>query len=162
MGAIATLLSLTILFTLGAAFADSGQGQKISARHARIVGLWDVNVTVTRCDTGATITTFSALHKYELGGTGQIVPYADNSGLSAHMMLWEHVEDNDYLMTVKMWRFDAAGNNIGWAILHNEVSINDDANEYWGSGTAQFFDPAGNLQGGSCPTFVGTRFTVEP
>jgi len=160
--AIAAALSLGVLVTYGNAFADSGQERRTSARHARIVGLWDVDVTVTHCGTGATLSTFSALHKYELGGTGQVVPYSDNSGLSAHMMVWEHVEGNDYMMAVKMYRFDAARNNIGWVILNNEVSINEDADEYHGSGTAQFFDAAGNLLGGSCPTFVGTRFTGEP
>jgi len=44
------------------------------ARHNRIVGLWDVQVTVFNCSTGVPLANFRALHKYELGGTGQVVP----------------------------------------------------------------------------------------
>ena len=57
--------------------------------------------------------------------------------------------------------FDGNGNYIGWTVVTSEVSLSDDANEYTGSGVAQFFDPAGNPVGGSCPTFTGTRFTGE-
>lgn len=141
------------------AHGQIGPDPQTNARHSRVVGLWDVEVTVANCATGATLATFSALHKYELGGTGQVVPNANTSGLSAHMMIWSHVEGNDYLMAMKMFRFDAAGNNIGWVVLNNEVSINEDADEYSGSGVAQTFNAAGVLVGGSCPSFVGTRFT---
>lgn len=143
-------------------YAQIGQDPKTNARHSRIVGLWDVVVTVTNCATGAPLASFPALHKYELGGTGQVVPNGNTARLSAHMMIWSHVESNDYLMAIKMFRFDEVGNNIGWVVLNNEISINEDADEYSGSGIAQTFDAAGNLVGGSCPTFAGTRFTGEP
>jgi len=43
----------------------------------------------------------------------------------------------------------------------NEVSINEAADEYAGSGVAEFFDADGNKLMESCPSFVGTRFTNE-
>ena len=43
----------------------------------KIVGLWDVQVTLTSCVSGATLGTFLAMHQYNLAGTGQIVPTSE-------------------------------------------------------------------------------------
>lgn len=161
VGIAAPLLIVTFVMQ-ATAYAQIGPDPKTIARHSRIVGLWDVQVTVNNCATGAPLASFLALHKYEFGGTGQVVPATNPAGLSAHMMTWSHVGGNDYQMAVKMFRFDGTGNSIGWVIILNEVSINEDADEYSGSGIAEIFDPAGNLVGGSCPSFVGTRFTGQP
>jgi hypothetical protein len=149
------------LVTQATAFAQISPDPQTNARHSRIVGLWDVQVTVTNCATGAALASFPALHKYELGGTGQVVPGTNPAGLSAHMVIWNHVGGNNYQMAIKFFRFDSAGNRIGWAVLNNEISIDEDAEEYSGSGVSQSFDNAGNLVGGGCPTFAGTRFTGE-
>lgn len=141
-----------------AVYAQDGPPQKPNARQHRIVGLWDVDVTITRCDNGAPLFTFPALHKYELGGTGQIVPATDPTALSAHMMTWNYAGNDDYQAAAKMFRFDEGGNYIGWVILNNEVSLSQNGNEYVGSGTAEFFNTAGVLVGASCPNFVATRF----
>jgi hypothetical protein len=159
---IAAALSIGILVTQATALAQVGPDPRTSARHSRIVGLWDVDVTVASCANGAPIASFKALHKYELGGTGQVVPATNPASLSAHMLIWSHVADNDYLMAMKLFRFDGAGNAIGWIVLTNEVSINEAADEYAGSGIAEIFDAAGNLVGAGCPTLAGTRFTGEP
>ena len=159
---ITAALLIGMFVTQATAYAQVGQHPQTNARHSRIVGLWDVVVTNTNCATGATLTTFPALHKFELGGTGQVVPAGNPTALSAHMMIWSHVENNDYLMAIKMFRFDAGGTNIGWIVLNFELSINEDADEYSGSGISQVFDAAGNPVGGSCPSLIGTRFTGEP
>ncbi len=159
---IAVVLLICTFVTQTTAYAQVGQDPKTNARHSRITGIWDVDVTLTNCATNDTLFTFAGMHKFELGGTGQIVPNANTSGLSPHMMIWSHVKDNDYLVAAKMFRWNAAGVNIGWIVLNFEVSINEDADEYSGSGTAQVFDTAGVLVGGNCPYFAGTRFTGEP
>lgn len=128
------------------------------ARHNRIVGLWDVQVTNFNCSTGVPLASFRGLHKYELGGTAQVVPSTNPALLSAHMGIWRHVQKNDYQLAFKMFRFDAAGNNIGWVIVRNDVAINEDATAYAGSGKAEVLDSNGNSLGTTCPAFTGTRF----
>jgi hypothetical protein len=135
--------------------------QSVNARHNRIVGLWDVQVTVFNCSTGVPLSNFRAVHKYELGGTGQVVPATNPAVLSAHMSIWSYVQQNDYRLAFKMFRFDPAGNSIGWIIVKNNVAINEDATEYAGSGQAEIFDSNGNSVGTTCPTFTGTRFSIE-
>lgn len=156
---IFTALLITTLFMQLTAFAQIGPEAKNNARHNRIVGLWDVDVTVTHCTLGFEIANFKGLHKYELGGTGQVVPATNPAGLSAHMMIWNHAGGNDYQMSMKMFRFDPSGNYIGWMVLTNEITINEAADEYAGSGIAEVFNAAGVLVAQTCPTFVGTRFT---
>ena len=143
------------------AWAQIGPDANSNARQGRIVGLWDVQVTITRCDNGTPLFTFPALHKYERGGTGQVVPSTNPAALSAHMVVWNHAEGNDYQTAMKMFRFDPDGNYIGWTVVTSEVSLSADGNEYEGSGVAEFFDTGGNPVGGSCPTITGTRFTGE-
>jgi len=157
----AAVLLIGVLVTYATAYAQIGPDPQTNARKSRIVGLWDVEVTVTNCASGAPITSFLAMHKYELGGTGQVVPAGNPTSLSAHMMVWSHLSGNDYLMSMKMFRYDPAGNTIGWIVLSNEISINEEADEYAGSGVAEIFNLAGNIVGESCPSFVGTRFTGE-
>jgi len=60
-----------------------------------------------------------------------------------------------------MFRWNAAGVNIGWIVMNFEVSINEEADEYSGSGIAQVFDTTGMQIGGNCPYLEGTRFTGE-
>ena len=156
---IATALLIGILMTYATAFAQIGPDPQTNARPNRIVGLWDVEVSLENCVTGTPLGSFLAMHKYELGGTGQVVPAGNPTALSAHMMIWSHVSGNHYLMSLKMFRYDGAGNTVGWNVLTNEISINEAADEYAGSGIAQIFNTAGELVGTSCPSFVGTRFT---
>jgi hypothetical protein len=159
MKATRSMLSkvLALLLLVGG-MQTIASAQSTDARDSRIVGVWDVQVTVTNCSTGATLGNFRALHKYELGGTGQVVPATNPAALSPHVSVWEPIEKNVYRMTFKMFRFDAAGNNTGWVIVRNNVAINEDATEYAGSGKAEIFDFNGNVVGASCPAFTGKRF----
>jgi len=141
------------------AHAKSEVNPNASASFNAIVGLWDVQVSVAHCVTGVVLSSFNAMHKFEVGGTGQVVPAGNPTSLSAHMMIWRHVSGGDYLASIKMFRYDGSGNYIGWIELNNEVSINAAADEYEGTGIADIYDAAGNQVGMSCPTLVGTRYT---
>jgi hypothetical protein len=127
-------------------------------RNDKIVGVWDVVVTVRGCSNGTPLATFPALHKYEVGGTGQVVPASNPSALSPHVTVWKQVGRHLYKMSVKAFRFDASGNNVGWIVVRNDVAVNEDGSGYAGSGRAEAFDSSGNSLGASCPAFVGTRF----
>jgi hypothetical protein len=132
--------------------------QSVNAYENRIVGVWDVQVTLYNCDTGAPFATFRGLNKYELGGTAQVVPATNPAALSPHVGVWSHVAANDYKLAFKMFRFDGAGNTLGSQVVRFDIAINDDATLYAGSGQSQLFDTNGNVVGRSCPTVTGTRF----
>ena len=162
INAIAVFIWMLTLFASLSAYAHDNTESKSSSGADRIVGVWNVQVTVANCAGGPPVATFPAMHKYEVGGTGQVVPGSNPALLSAHMMVWTRLGHNDYVSRFKMFRYDAAGNRLGWVVATNEVSINKKATEYTGSGVAEFFDNDGNFLMASCPTFSGTRFSAEP
>lgn len=153
--ALRTLLALLLLVGIMQTIVSA---ESVKSRRNRIVGVWETQVAVLNCSTGDTIASFRGLNKYEFGGTGQVVPATNPAALSAHMSIWSHVNKNNYQVDFKMFRFDATGNYIGWVIVRFDVALNEDATELTASGQAEFFDPDGNSQGTSCPTFTGTRF----
>jgi hypothetical protein len=155
------LETVLLLLALVSGVQTTVSAQNTHARHDRIVGLWDVQVTNFNCSTGVPLVSFRGLHKYERGGTAQVVPATNPALLSAHMGIWRHVRGNNYQLTFKMFRFDAAGNNIGWVVVKNDVAINEDATGYAGTGQAEIFDSNGNSVGMSCPAFTGTRFVRD-
>jgi hypothetical protein len=154
----ASALVIASLMLQASVSAQVGPDPATTARNERIVGLWDVEVAIFNCATDAPMGGFKAMHKFELGGTGQVVPNNSPTALSAHMMIWNHVKNDDYQVAIKMFRFDVNGANIGWVVLNNQVSIDKEGNEYVGSGVAEFFDANGNFQFSSCPSLIGTRF----
>ncbi len=157
MGFASALLIGTLL-TQGTATAATDPGRSLKDRQSRIVGVWDVEVVVSNCETNATLFTFLAMHSYTAGGTGQVVPATNPANTSAHMMIWRHIAGNTYQMAFKMYRYDANGVAVGWTVVSNEVSINNNATEYVGGGVAEAFDLNGNFQFASCPAFTGARF----
>jgi hypothetical protein len=153
--------ALLLLFALVCSVQSPVWAQSAKARSSRIVGVWDALITNTDCSTGTPLFSFRGLHKYELGGTAQVVPGTNPALLSAHMGIWRHVKGNNYQLTFKMFRFDGAGNNVGWNVVKFNVAINEDASAEAGSGKSEVFDVNGNLLATTCPTFTGTRFVGE-
>jgi hypothetical protein len=144
------------LFLHASAFAQGGTS--VNALQNRIVGLWDVQVSISPCGGGDPVGGFSALHKFELGGTGQVVPATNPAALSAHMLIWEHLGGNDYHWFVKFFRF-TNGVATAYNVIEGLVSISEDGTMYGGSGVASSYDLDGNYLGSSCPSFTGSRFT---
>lgn len=159
--AMTCLIGTFVLYGSAYAKADSDE-LNAKTHNSKIVGIWDADVVVASCSDPEDIkATFSAMHKYEAGGTGQVVPDSGATGLSAHMVIWSRVKKDEYDVSMKMYRFGPAGENIGWVIAHNEISMSDDGNEYVGTGKADFYNAAGIMLFSSCPSFVATRFTGE-
>jgi hypothetical protein len=160
--AIAAALSLGILVTYGTALAETGSNPLTNAKGSGIVGVWDVTVDLYNCDSGAYINSFPAMHKFELGGTGQVVPAGNSPTIPVHMMVWEYLGNNTYSSVFKFFRYNAGG-LIGTTVLTNEVWISEDGMEYGGSGISELYDLNGNLVGiAGCPSLSGTRFTEAP
>jgi len=131
---------------------------KSETRGNRIVGVWEAEIAVLDCSSGVQVAGFKGLHKFEAGGTAQVVPATNPAGLSAHAGVWRHLRKNLYRLEFKAFRFDPSGANLGWIVAKNDIVINDDGTAYVGSGQADVFDSGGTAVGKSCPTFTATRF----
>ena len=150
------------LVAQGSAFAADGSQPKTLFGPNKIVGLWEVDVVIENCLTGDPAGAFKAMHQYQMGGTGQVVPATNPALLSGHLAVWEHVRRNDYRQVVKFYRFDPTGSPVGSTVIRNEITINQSGTEYFGSGVADFYDLGGNYLFSSCPSFIGTRVGAQP
>jgi len=139
--------------------AEAGSNPLANAKGSRIVGVYDVSIDVHNCVSGAYLFSMVAMHKFELGGTGQLLPSGNSAVVPVHMMVWEYLGDDTWRSATQFFRYDAGG-VIGTGRIVNEVWLSEDGTEYGGSGYSENYDLAGNLVGvGACPSFTGTRFT---
>jgi len=158
---LATAILSVLTLASATAQAQAGPDPNSNSRHSRIVGVWDVQVSTFDCATGAPRGGFASIHSYARGGTGQVVPAGNPTGLSAHMMVWSYAGKDEYVAAIKFFRYDAAGTPIGYTVINNVLSLNEAADGFIGEGQADFYDMAGipvppvTL----CPESVGTRFT---
>ncbi|MDX1487536.1 MAG: hypothetical protein R3268_04995 [Acidiferrobacterales bacterium] len=151
------LTGVVSLLATSAVFADSNPLTK--AEGSRIVGVWDVSVTLFNCETGAQGPTFPALHKYELGGTGQVEPAGNSPANPLHLMVWEYLGKDHYSANIKFFRYDESG-VIGTTVISNVVWLDKSGTQYSGSGIAELYDLNGDKVGvAGCPSLSGTRFT---
>lgn len=153
-----TLRAVVVLSMLVGGIETFSSAQIAGTSPARIVGVWDVKVTVLDCSSGVPMFEFPALHKYELGGTAQAVTTANPAAQSAQVGVWSPAPKGQFQVAFKVFQFNGSGNNIGWTVVRNTVAVSEDGNQYAGSGQATVYDLNGNPLGASCPTFTGTRF----
>lgn len=141
---------------------NTEQTQENSSRRSgggRLEGTWDAQVTIRNCQTGAAIRTFASIGMFISGGT-----FLDSSSGTPQALrtpgqgVWGHVSRNTYRLSFKSFSFDAGGNFTGWTIIRHQVTLNDGADEYESAGTAEVYDPNGNLFFTGCSTSTATRF----
>ncbi len=126
----------------------------------RLEGTWDIQVTVRNCQTGAPIRTYAEIETFMSGGTTIVSTTGIPPALkTAGHGIWNHAGGNTYRFKFKSFSFDASGNFTGWAIIKQEVYLNQSANEYVSTGgTAEVYAPNGNLLFTGCSTTTATRF----
>jgi len=155
---VSILRAAVALLMLVGGLESASFAQSPNSNPGSIVGVWDVQVTILNCSTGDPIASVRGLHKYELGGTAQVVSATNPATQSAYVGVWTSVGKDKYQLHFKLFRFDPAGNYIGWTVVRNNIAISKDATLYAGSGQATVYDLNGNPVGASCPKFTGTRF----
>lgn len=168
-GMVFAILMLAMFASVWVSARDQGneqtnteQTQENSSRRSgggRLEGTWDAQVTIRNCQTGAAIRTFASMGMFISGGT-----FLDSSSGTPQALrtpgegVWTHNSGNTYRLSFKSFSFDAGGNFTGWTIIRHQVTLNDGAGEYESAGTAEVYDPNGNLIFTGCSTSTATRF----
>ena len=125
----------------------------------RLIGTWEVQVTIRNCQTGAAIRSFPSVITFMEGGT-----YLESTaGIPQALKtpghgVWSHIEGNLYQLKFKSFNFDAAGNFTGWTIIKHEPQLDRSADETASTGTFEVYAPNGVLVASGCSTTTGTRF----
>jgi hypothetical protein len=151
IGGMALVVLLLAIFAPIWVSGQSGGG--------RLEGTWNVQVTLRNCQTGAEIRTFASLTTFMFGGT----TLDSTSGIPQALKtpgqgVWSHVSGDTYRFSFKSFSFDAGGNFTGSTKIIHEAVLNSSGEEYSSAGTAEVYDPNGNLMFTGCSTTTATRF----
>ena len=133
-----------------------------SARHEnskKLIGTWDVRVTIRNCQTGAAIRTFASMATYMPGGTR----LGSTSGIPQALRtpehgVWNYLGGRNYKISFKSYSFDGADNFTGWSIVRHQLTLNHQADAGESAGTLEVYAPNGTLVSTGCSTTTTTRF----
>jgi len=125
----------------------------------RIIGTWDVQVTLRNCQNNAAIRTFPSIGTFMSGGT----MLDSTSGIPQALKtpghgVWSHTGGREYKFSFKSFSFDANGNFTGWTIIRHFALLNSRGIGYESFGTAEVYAPNGNLLFTGCSSTTATRF----
>jgi len=125
----------------------------------KLVGTWDVQVTIRNCQNGAAIRTFASIATYMSDGTR----IGSTSGIPQALRtpehgVWSYLGGRNYQLSFKSFSFDAAGNFTGWTIVRHQLTLNHRADAGDSAGTLEVYAPNGTLVSTGCSTTTTTRF----
>jgi hypothetical protein len=158
-----TMISFTII--AGSVKAQSIEvdlgkemGPEVINAGNQIEGAWDARVNITVCATGATIISFDAFALFAANGTFHDTNSTNPTVRSSAFGVWNRTRGRDYQFAFKFFRFDPAGNYLGYNVVRHHARLGDDGNSYVSAGSADFYDADGNLIMQGCSNSIATRF----
>jgi hypothetical protein len=126
------------------------------------VGTWIGQATITNCETGDVLQNFSRLTSFDRSGnvletsTG-LTPAQRTPALG----VWEHARRNSYEYGLRFFRFDVAGNYIGYTRAEWSVTVRKSGNSYHATALIDVFLPNGVVVAHLCGTEDATRFETN-
>ena len=154
----ATLLAVTALLTcaLAPSVATAQQPEPQSAR-GRLAGVWESNVTITNCQTGAVLASFRGLGKFDPDGgleqMNNMPPALGKIGLGS----WQYTGAQHYVATFEFFRFDATGAYSGIQKVTRDIVLVPGSNTFTSTIAFISYDLNGNPIATGCGTETATR-----
>ena len=162
IGGMALSILMLVMFapvSVSAQNTDEQTQQNSSRAGGRLEGVWDVQVTIRNCQTGAAIRTFASITTFAQGGTVLDTTSGTPQALrTPGQGVWSHVSGETYRFKFKAFNFDSSGSSTGWTIIKHVAHLNRSADELESAGTSEVFDPLGNLIFTGCSSTTSVRF----
>ena len=155
--ALATMLGLTVAQVL--VFAQDTQDTRAeNSAASKIEGVWDVRVTIRRCDTSDPIRSVRAMNMFIDGGTltetsGQIPTFQRGPGLGT----WDHLGGKRNSAIFRFFLFNADGSLAGTRKITRNIELSKDAKEFTAVAVIETFDANGHLIETGCATEIAAR-----
>ena len=160
-----TLLNTSKWFVVAACVSMLGVQMAAAGGHRpehRIKGVWSARVDIKNCvgDQPGNVVfgSFDAMNIFGADGTFLDTNSQDPKARSAHFGYWRHIRGLKYEFAMKFFMFDATGANTGWRIVRHDVVLARSGLSFASGGTAETFDPDGNLIATGCSTSTAIRF----
>ncbi|MGH8157790.1 MAG: hypothetical protein ACREPQ_06695 [Rhodanobacter sp.] len=124
----------------------------------RLVGVWDVNVTLRDCVSGNAVATFPAMNQY--------APDGSQSELGVNMSpaarypsfgTWHFIGLGKFASEFKFFRFNPDGSYAGTQEVKRTITLSNDANSFTTTASVAIYDPAHHLVKSGCATEAAVR-----
>ena len=157
---------LTAMFLLGAgggfvwmvAVGSAQEAEDSQGQAQRIVGVWDVAVTLRDCQTGNPVGAVRARNMFIAGGTLTELNARGNPSLRNPSFGTWHVDgQGTYSAVFRYSRFDSAGTFTQTVKVARQIRLSRDANAFAASAFVEVFDATDNLIQTGCATEAATR-----
>jgi len=158
------LMRVTILAAIAAAVASAQLpqptllGNFVGYGAASLPGVWDINVTVVNCQSGALIRTVRSVMLIRTDGT--LTETANTATRGMSQGVWYHAYGQTYGTAYWFFRYKPDGTFASFAQAANTVTLSDDGATLSATGTVQDFDANGNLLSNGCVTHSAKRLVI--
>lgn len=122
---------------------------------ARLVGIWNVAVTVVNCQTGAVIRNVHSVQMYQPDGAFSETTSIGTRGSS--IGYWTHDQAQAYTANYFFFRYNPDGTFASIAKAANNITLSGDGSEFSVTATIQDYDANGNLLSTGCVTQTAKR-----
>jgi hypothetical protein len=146
-----------VFATVAMAFAGS-QTLLFAQGNHNLEGTWDVNVTVTDCQTGALIRTVRSLQMFSEDGS--FTETANTFLRGSSLGKWDHAHQNVYTATYWFFRYNPDGTFKSIADSLDKIELSGDGSHFTASGTITDYDGTGNPISLGCLTHAARRLTA--
>ena len=121
----------------------------------RIVGVWDVSVTIRQCDTGAPLATIHAMNMFIEGGT--LTETSNDLFRSSGLGTWRRVSRHGYTAVFEFFAFNPDGSLAGRNKITRGIRLSADANRFVANAVFEVFDVNENVIASGCATETAKR-----
>jgi hypothetical protein len=148
-----TMFRICAILAIGLA----GSLQGLQAQQHTLDGVWNVSVTVTDCNSGATIRTVHSLQAYHQDGT--VNETANTASRGPSEGVFKATGDRTYKDSFYFYRYTSTGTFASLAHGVDVITLSADGTQYTSVGNVYDFDANGNLLSTGC--VVHTAFRLE-
>lgn len=134
-------------------------GQSQGPNEERLIGSWDIRVTIRDCGSGAELGSFPSMMTFNQGGTMQETANDATplKRLPGHGV-WRHSKGQSYTRAFHFFRFNPDGTFAGTGRISGSLEVGPGGDTVSGTSSFEFFDVDGNTVVSGCATEAGTRF----
>lgn len=150
-------LLAVVLALLAQACTSSTSAQSSDAMDP-IEGLWNSQVTVTNCQTGAVMRQFQAMNLFIHGGTVTDTDVQPPSTHGPAFGTWQASGGAQYTSVFQLYRYNPDGSFAGANKVTRSITLGVDGNSFNSTLAIDVEDPTGATLSSTCGTETATRF----
>ncbi len=124
----------------------------------RLVGIWDVSVTLRNCISKEALATFPATNQFSADGSElEFGVKTPPSSRYPSLGTWRYIGRNSYASAFRFFRFNPDGSYAGTQEVQRTITLSIDASHFSSVASVSIYDPQHHLLQSGCATETATR-----